>query len=92
MAKKKQWTYYKSATITSPDGTKESFATQLYQTSIYIIWNNNPASQGGIVPSAIERLCKRIKADLDASKLTNVEWGTEITVTKDADGMFVEVQ
>lgn len=92
MAKKTKWTYHKSATVTLLDGSKESFASQLYKISVYIIWNNNPATQGGMEPSGMERLCKRIKKDLDKGVLKSVDWGPEITVTKDESGFYVEVK
>lgn len=91
MAKKTQWKYNKSATVTLPDGSTENFATQLYQTGVYVIWNNNAASQGRMSPASMEKMCKKIQKDLDAGKLSSVEWSSVITVTE-KEGLFVEVE
>ena len=86
MAKKNKWTYNKSATITiNKTGETESFATQLYSTGVYIIWNNNASQQGGMSPAQLETLCKELKKD---SNLT-VEFGPEIMVEK-VDSLYVE--
>jgi len=89
MAKKNKWTYYQAATITLPDGTQESYSSQVYMIGIYIIWNNDPSSQGNMKPAAMEKMCKKIQKDVDSGKISKVDWGTEVTV-KDLNGLYAQ--
>ena len=86
MAKKNTWTYNKSCTITVKEtGHTESFATQLYQVGIYVIFNNNASQQGTMTPAQLQKMCKDIKNDSNVT----ASFGPEITVEK-IDGMYVE--
>jgi hypothetical protein len=92
MANKSTWTYNKSAVVTLPDGSKENYSTQLYRVGVYIIWNDHVESQGNMTPKDMERMCKKIKKDLTAGNIVDVQWGGEITIEQDEKGLFVEVQ
>ena len=87
---RQKWIYHKSAIITLLNGNKESYVTELYQTGIYVILNDSPASQFSTTPKELEKLCKSIKKDLNEKKILNVEWGPEITVER-LDSLYKEV-
>ena len=87
----KKYKYYRNGSFVFK-GKKNSFQTQLYQIGVYCIWNGNSADQGGYTPSQMQSICKKIQKDADAGNITELEWGSEIVVTTDAEGFFKEVR
>ena len=93
--KSKKWKYHTSLSFIyntkEHGGIKQSYLTQLYQVGVYIIWNNDASEQGSMTPSQMETLTKKVKKSEASGEVTNVEWGREITVTTDDNGLYVEV-
>lgn len=87
----KKFKYYTSATITLPDGSTEKYQSQLYETGVYIIFNNDTPLQSIEEPSGMQKMCKKLQKDLETGKITSINWGREITVAQ-VDGFWKEVQ
>jgi hypothetical protein len=88
--KGKSFTYPVTATWKEND-IERNYATQLYQTGVYIIFNNNSASQGNMTPQKMVSLAKRLKKDAKDSKITDLSFGSEITVS-DETGFWEKAQ
>lgn len=88
--KKKIWTYSVSCSydITLKDGTvvHVTMQSQLYQTGIYVILNNDPALQFGTTPEEMVRSEKKIRKD---PKIKNLKFGTQLRVTTDNDDFYI---
>lgn len=91
MAKKKQWKYYASSEITHPDDTIEKYQSQLYQTGVYVIFNDNSTQQASFSPAKMQKMCKQMQKDVENGTLKAVKWGREIVV-EEVNGLYVEVQ
>lgn len=86
----KKFKYFVSSEITHPDGTIEKYQSQLYQTGVYVIFNDNSAQQASFSPAKMQKMNKQMQKDLDAGELKSIQWGKEITVTE-VDGLWKEV-
>ena len=87
---KTSWTFYKSATIITPEGKEETFQSQVYQIGIYIIFNNNSSQQGSLSPAQMEKMCKAMQKDLEDGTIKEIKWGPIVTVKK-VNGFWKEV-
>ena len=83
-------TYHKSHTFITNDDKEHTFVTQLYQTGIYGIVNNDPGRQGNFTPQAIVKLEKNLEKAVKDKKIKSFELGIPITVT-DKSGFWEEV-
>ena len=81
--KKKIYTYPITATWME-NGAKSSYVSQLYQTGIYIIFNNDPAAQGCMSPSGMVRLVKKLKKSEEENKISNLIFSDTISVSDEA--------
>jgi hypothetical protein len=88
MAKKKEWTYAASMSVTLKDGSVSSVATQLYETDVYFIINNDPSMQGSVTPKQCEDAYKQALKDKESGVVTELELGPMITVIEDDQGMY----
>ena len=84
-------TYHKSHKVVTNEGAEHTFVTQLYQTGVYGILNNDPSMQGNYTPAQIRKMEKSIQKDVDEGKLKSVELGVPITVTEKS-GFWEEVE
>jgi hypothetical protein len=92
--KSKKWKYHTHFSFTSTDtkvGIKHTFQTQLYQVGVYGIWDNRSEYQGNYTPNQIVSIEKKIRQHELKGKLKDLEFGREITVTTDENGLYVEV-
>ena len=90
---KKKWKYHISHKYVIVEGGIEvQMLFQLYQVSVYGIINNRSDLQGSYTPKGIMSIEKHLQKDLDKGKIRDLEFGREITVTIDDNGLFVEVQ
>jgi len=88
---KKTWKYHTSLSF-KHEGKEQTVATQLYQIGIYAIFNNNPSLQSAFKsPEPLIKMEKGLTNDVKLGKITDLVFGTEITVTTDADGFLVKV-
>ncbi len=88
----KKWTYHTSHSFYDVETKqKVSAQTQLYQTGVYIIVNNNPAMQSGTTPIRMVRLEKELNKRFESGKITDLEYGREIIVVEE-DGFYIEKQ
>jgi hypothetical protein len=68
-----------------------NFITQLYQIGVYFIINNDPLQQGGIKPNEFKRIEKSLKKQEENGEITDLVFGSPITVIEDDDGLWKEV-
>lgn len=87
---KTSWTFYKSATITTPESKEETYQSQVYQIGIYVIFNNNSSMQATFSPAQMEKMCKTMQKDLEKGIIKEIKWGPEVTVKK-VDSFWKEV-
>lgn len=88
--KKKTWTY--SPFHSFKVGDKEaSMASQLYQTGIYIILNNDPALQFGSYPQNMMNMEKKLNKDFKEGKITDLVLSTPIKVAEDENGFYIQI-
>ena len=87
----KKWTYHRSHSF-EHEGRKVTFITQLYKVGVYGIINGNPAMQGSFTPSGLVTMERLLKKDAEKGEITNLEFGIPITVTKDENGLLMEVE
>jgi hypothetical protein len=73
------------------NNVEKNYATQLYQIGVYIIFNNDSASQGNMSPSRIAKLGKSLKKAEESGKITNLTFGREIRVSEKS-GFWEEVR
>ena len=92
MKKNKIWEYSPFVSFKDDKDVKHTLATQLYQTGIYMIFDNNPALQGGVSdPSPIVRFHKKLKKDAENKKITDLEFSIPIKVSTDQSGFLVKL-
>lgn len=77
-------TYCTYHSFKDSEGNSHSMASQLYAVGIYIIFDNNPALQGGSTPQKIIKLQNKLRADEKAGLISELSFGGEITVTDDS--------
>jgi hypothetical protein len=89
----KKWKYFVSAIWTDKKLGDMSYQTQLYMIGIYLAINakNDMITQRTPSPYQMMRFCKELKKQEELGDITNLEFGREIIVTKDEDGLFKEV-
>lgn len=89
--KAKKWTYHTSHSfILKETGQKVSMMSQLYQIGIYIILNGDSNLQANVTPTNMVSQEKKLKKDLQNGKITDLVFGSQITVTTDKDGFYVQ--
>jgi hypothetical protein len=71
MNKYRKWAMWKDVVT----GAKHSYATEDYMSGIYIIWDNDPARQGGTTYQKIKKLEKDLSNN---TALTDLCWGPEV--------------
>ena len=87
--KQKTFTYPVTAEWVE-DKAEMNYSTQLYQSGIYIIFNNRPVLQGTMTPQKMVNLHKKLKIKEKEGKITSLCLGREITVSKET-GFWEEV-
>lgn len=75
--------YHASHSFTDKEGINHSMLSQVYAVGIYVIYDNNPALQGGATPQAIRKIQTKLRKAEENGEVTNLEFGLEITVTND---------
>ncbi|MDR3266001.1 MAG: hypothetical protein LBT24_00310 [Tannerella sp.] len=88
--KRKTYSYPISASWTE-DNIERNFVTQLYQTGIYIIFNNEAAMQGSMTPQGMVKLAENLKKDEEDGEITDLSFGSKITVS-DETGFWEKAQ
>jgi hypothetical protein len=94
MKKQQKWTYPTYVTVSDKEGKQVwNVVSQLYQIGVYIIENNDPSRQGNVSPAQMIKHMKQFRPENLKGDLADytVEFGREITVTKDENGFYVEV-
>lgn len=92
MKKNKIWEYSPFVSFKDDKGKEHSLATQLYQTGIYMIFDNNPALQGGIRdPIQLVNMQKKMKDNAKNKKITDLELSAPIQVTTDDSGFLIKL-
>lgn len=86
----KKYKYHRSHSYTK-EGFKVSLITQLYKVGIYGIINGDPGMQGTFTPSGLVTLEKKLKKEEEEGEVSNLEFGKPITVHKNEDGLWEEV-
>jgi hypothetical protein len=87
-AKRKTYRYPVSASW-QEEGKAMSYMTQLYQTGIYIIFNNDSSMQGTMLPQGMVKLAKKLRKGEETGKIININFGREISVSN-ASGFLEE--
>lgn len=72
------------------NGRQQTMVSQLYQTGIYVIYNNDSSLQGSSTPQKIRKLQEKLRKDERAGLITDLIFGSEITVSNDS-GLWKEV-
>jgi NDP-sugar pyrophosphorylase family protein len=77
--KEKTYTY---PTVASwkENGRSMSYNTQLYETGVYIIYNNNPAIQYNVLPQDMVNLVKNLQKMEKANEIVDLNFGSKIRV------------
>ena len=89
--KKKIWKYSPFHSFKFED-KEHSMTSQVYQTGIYAIYNNDPAQQTGFVnPEGIIKLQNRLRKGLEEKKITDLYFSPAIRITEDKDGFLIQL-
>jgi hypothetical protein len=87
----KNWTYSRSLTFKDAEGTEFNMISQLYKIGVYVIINNDPGMQYNLTPSQMVKTEKQFKKSFEAGDITDLVLGRLITVTKDKEGFYIEI-
>jgi hypothetical protein len=79
----KEWSYPVSATWTNNKDQKEHYATNLYQTGVYLIINDKPKLQFNLTPQDMQDTYEAMLEDEEAGHLSDIKWGRKIVVIKE---------
>lgn len=91
MKKKKVWKYSAFHSF-KLNGKESSMASQVYKIGLYVIYNNNPAEQGGCeTPQPIVDLQKELRKAQEEGKITDLYFSPAIEVTTDEDGFLIQL-
>jgi hypothetical protein len=72
-------------------GEEYSLLTQLYKIGVYGIWNNDSGRQGVYKPKKLAELKKYLIKDKEVGLVKNLEFGRDVKVIKDEDGLWKEI-
>lgn len=86
-----KYTYHTSHSYKDGDGNQVTFQTQLYQVGVYAIVNDDPAMQLNLTPGVIVSMEKKLKKQERNGKITDLVFGSEITVS-DETGFWEEIK
>lgn len=90
--KAKIWTYSSFHSFID-NGENFSLASQLYQTGIYFIVNNDPTLQGGfLTPEELVKAEKRLRKLVIENKITDLHFSPAIKVTTDDYGFLIQLK
>jgi len=85
----KKWTYHITHSYEDVEsGLKVSSLTQLYQTGVYMIVNNDAAAQFNFKPSQMVNLERKLIKAQDSEFIKNLIFGRKITVIENEDGLY----
>lgn len=84
------WTYHMTHSY-KLNGIQMNFVSQLYQVGVYCILNNDPSRQSCMIPKNIVEAEKLLRKAEEEGTITDLVFGTEITVSDDT-GLFTEVK
>lgn len=87
----KKITYHRSHSFKDTEGVSHSFLTQLYDIGVYGIFDGNPSMQGKFSPAQIVKIEKRISKLAEEGEITDLQFGSLITV-QEIDGAWKEVK
>ena len=90
--KKKTWKYHTSHSFTDNKGKRHNFITQLFQTGVYGIFYNDPGMQFSYSPANVVKIEKLQAKEQSSGRISDLQFGREITVTEDEYGLYVEVK
>jgi hypothetical protein len=89
--KNKKWSYHKSHSF--KEGENEfSGLTQLYQTGVYMIINNDSSMQFNFSPKDMVKMEKGLLKNAKAGQITDLKFGSPITVVEDENGFYKEME
>lgn len=88
MSKSKKHKYHKHHKYTGPDG-EVTMKTQLYETGVYAIVNDDPLMQFNLTPAQIAGIEKKLRKLESEGEIENLEFSDEITV-EEVDGFWKE--
>lgn len=86
----KKYNYHKHSSYIH-NGVKTSMTSQLYQTGVYIIIDNNPALQFNLTPSQMVSREKKLIKGFKDKEIEDLVLLGEITVIKNEDGFWEEL-
>jgi hypothetical protein len=87
----KKWTYSRSLTYKDTEGNVHTALSQLYSIGVYVIIDDNPRLQYSVTPAQMVKIEKSIKKDFEKGLITDLVLGVPITVIRDENGFYVEV-
>ena len=90
MKKPKTWKYHRSHSFKDENGIKHHFITQLYKLGVYGILDGRSEMQGNWTPGQLVSLEKKQKEAEEKGNISELEFGTSISVTTDKDGLYIE--
>lgn len=82
-------TYNITHSFKDKNGQQHTMTSQLYQTGIYVIFNNDASLQGSSTPLKIKKLQNKLRRDERAGLITDLTFGPKITVSNDS-GLWKE--
>jgi hypothetical protein len=88
---KHQWTYHTSHSFKDAKGKQVTMLTQLYTIGVYAIVNGDPAMQMNLRPKDMVKIEKQLKMLEQIGEITELQFGSPITVS-DIKGLFERVE
>lgn len=92
MAKRKTWSYHVAFSYVSKDGKKVSVVTQLYEIGVYGIINGDAGQQFTCTPKHMKVLERNLSKFEARGEIKELTWGRLITVCKNKEGMYEEIE
>jgi len=89
--KKNKWKYHLTHSFKDED-KEHTCASNLYQTDIYMIIDDNPSMQYSMTPSQMMRMESDLKRLAKKGEISDLKFGRELTVIKNENGMYEELK